>query len=444
VPEVSSPAAATDTGPRPGLLQQRPFRMLSFTRFWSRVAQNALNFGLVLLIVQETDKAFLASLLVLALVIPSTVAGIVAGAAADTFPKRLLVFLGDIARAGVCIAFVRTDATATTYYLVAIALSTFSQFATSAEGAIMPAIVQRPDLARANAISQAVGGAAQLLGLGVLTPVVLRVIDNPDVLFIICAVMFVVAAFQALAIGRIEKPARLEVGGEISGRWWLTGWRAIRSDPAVMHAAVELTLISTSLIILGGLIPSFISDVLKMPVDLGALILTPAAIGVVVGLRVAGFLAHRVPHAALSTMGFVGCVVLLAMLTFTNQLAEFLGGYGAFSWLNHISVGSFDGGGALAMLLVAPLGFAYALVQVAGQTVINDRVPLHLQGRVNATQAAMAAIASSLPVLAAGALSDLVGVTPVMALLAATIGAVAVMNMRPLRQRIAPHPTALR
>jgi MFS family permease len=404
--------------------------MLSFTRFWSRVAQNALNFALVLLIVQETDKAFLSSLLVLALVVPSTVAGIAAGTAADAFPKRLLVFLGDIARAAVCIAFVRTDPTAATYYIVAIALSTFSQFATSAEGAIMPSIVKREDLARANAINQAVGGAAQLIGLGVLTPVLLRVVDNPDVLFVICAGMFVLAAFQALAIGRIAKPARLEVGGQVGGRWWLAGWRAIRADPFVTHAAVELTLISTALIILGGLIPTFISDVLDMPIDLGALILTPAAIGVVFGLRVAGFLSHRVPHAALSTFGFTGCVVLLAMLTFTNQLAEFLGGYGAFAWLNSISIGSFDGGGALAMILVAPLGFAYALVQVAGQTVINDRIPLHLQGRVNATQAAMSAIASSLPVLAAGALSDVIGVTPVMALLAASIGVVAIMNIR--------------
>jgi len=417
--------------------------MLSFTRFWSRVAQNALNFALVLLIVDETGKAFLSSLLVLALVVPSTVAGIIAGTAADTFPKRILVFLGDIARAAVCIAFVRSDTSAAAYYLVAIALSTFGQFATTAEGAILPAIVKREDLARANAISHAVGGAAQLIGLGVLTPVVLRLIDSPDALFIICAVLFTLAAFQALAIGRLQKPVRAEVGGQVSGHWWSAGWRAMRADPAVMHAAIELTLISTALIILSGLIPTFISDVLDMPVDLGALILTPAAIGVVLGLRVAGFLSRRIPHAVLSTTGFLGCVILLAALTFTNQIAEFLGGYGMFSWLNSISIGSFDGGGALAMLIVAPLGFAYALVQVAGQTVINDRVPLHLQGRVNATQSAMAAIASSAPVLAAGALADLIGVVPVMALLAAAIGVVAVTNVRPLRERPAERHAAL-
>lgn len=84
----------------------------------------------------------------------------------------------------------------------------------------------------------------------------------------------------------------------------------------------------------------------------------------------------------------------------------------------------------MAMIVVLPLGFAYATVAVAGQTVIDDRVPLHLRGRVGATQGAMTAAASSVPVLAAGALSDLVGVTPVMALVAAVIGIAAVANFR--------------
>lgn len=427
--------AASDTavigGPRRApLLQQRPFRMLCYTRFTSRLAQNALNFALILLIVDETGKAFLSSLLVLALVVPSTVAGIVAGTAADVLPKRLLVVIGDLLRALVCILFITGSGSVVSYYVVAVALATATQFAANAEGAILPAVVDRADLARANAIGQAVGGAAQLLGLAVLTPVLLRLVGSSDVLFGVCAALFVLAAGQAVFIGNTRNESRREVGGGVAGRWWLTGWRAIRGDPAVMHAAVELTLISTALIILSGLIPKFIEDVLGLPVDVGAVLLMPAAVGVVLGLRVAGFLAHRLPHSALSSVGFGAFVVLLALLCFVNQEAEFLSGYQALSWLGDVSIGNFDGGGVLAMILMLPLGFAFAVVSVAGQTVLNDRVPLHLQGRVGSTQAAMAAIAASAPVLAAGLLSDLIGVTIVMALVAALIGLAAVANIR--------------
>ena len=181
------------------LLQQRPFRMLSYTRFTSRLAQNALNFALVLLIVDETGKAFLSSLLVLALVVPSTVAGIVAGTAADALPKRLLVVIGDLLRAFVCILFITGSGSVISYYVVAVALATATQFATNAEGAILPAVVDRAELTRANAISHAVGGAAQLLGLGVLTPVVLRLVGHAEVLFGVCAALFVLALIAVAA-----------------------------------------------------------------------------------------------------------------------------------------------------------------------------------------------------------------------------------------------------
>ena len=417
------------------LLQQRPFRMLSYTRFSSRLAQNAINFALVLLIADETGKAFLSSLLVLALVVPSTVAGIMAGTAADVLPKRLLIVLGDLLRAGICIYFIRDSEGLGTYYFVAILIATATQFATSAEGAILPSIVQREELAKANALNQAIGGAAQLIGLGLLTPVALRVFDSPEALFALCALLFAIAAFQALWIGRTASPSRLEVGGELTGRWWLTGWRALRADGMVMHAAIELTLLSTAIIILSGLIPSYISEVLDLPVDIGAVILTPAALGVVIGLRVASALAHRVPHALLSTAGFLSFVVLLGLLAFVNQEAEFLSGYSAFAWLDDVSIGNFDGGGVIAMVLMLPLGFAFAIVNVAGQTVMDDRVPLHLRGRVGATQAALAALAASLPVLAAGALSDAIGVSPVMALVAVTTGAIALANLRQPREK---------
>lgn len=409
--------------------------MFSACRFWSGVAQNAINFALVLLVVNETDLTILSSLLVLALVVPSTVAGIAAGAASDAFPKRPIVFLAELTRAGLCVLFVWAQGGVLSYFFVAAALATAGQFAGSARGAILPAIVARDQLAKANAIGHAIGGASQIIGLGVLTPVALRVLDNPDVLFLACGGMFVISAVQGVLIGHVRRAPRQEVGGRDIGPWYAAGWRYLKHDPRAMHAAVELTLISTALIILAGLIPRFINDVIGLPVEIGAVVLLPAAIGVALGLRLAGALAHRVPHALMSTTGFVSFVALLFLVTFARTEAEFLGGYGAFSFLNHISIGRFDGGGALTMVLMLPLGFSYAIVAVAAQTVLNDVVPLHLQGRVLAAQGAMAALASSLPVVAAGALTDLVGVTPVMALLAGLIGCGALASIREPRRK---------
>ncbi len=412
------------------LLSQRPFRMLSYTRFTSRVAQNALNFGLVLLIVDETGKAFFSSLLVLALVVPATGSGILAGALADAVPKRPLILFGNSLRAAACILFVMATASATAYYVVAIALAATSQFATAAEGAILPAIVKRDELARANALNNAIGGLAQILGFVVLTPIVLRVFDSPDALFGIGGGLFALAGLQALFIGSTRGAGREDVGSANEGSWWQAGWNQIRSDRKVMHATVELTLISMAIIILGGLIPSYIQDVLGLPVEIGALVLMPAAVGVVAGLRIADFLAHRIPHTLLSSAGFMTFVVALGFLGFVNHEADFLSGYSWLGWLGDVKWGNFDGGGIIAMVCMLPMGFGFALVMVSGQTILNDRVPLSLQGRVLSTQGALAALAASAPVLAAGALGDWIGVQPVMAMLAGGIGIGVVFNLR--------------
>ena len=433
----------------PALLQQLQFRRLSYSRFLSRVPQNALNLALVLLVLDATGKAFFTSLLVLALVVPMMIAGIVAGVAADAIPRRLIVALGNVGRAAVCVGFIVQPGGDGTLYVIAVLLAVFAPFVAAAEGSILPSIVTRGELARANAIGQAVGGAAQIVGFAVLTPVVLRVFERADVLFGIAAAFFVIAAVEAVRIGpvaRTREEADVSAAPDPSGlavipdpadpasqegaSWWQAGWRAMRRDPAVFKAAIELTLITMMLIILGGLIPTYIRDVLELPFEIGALVLTPAGIGLVVGLRVAGPLAHRVPHGLLSSVGFTLFTGLLLALAFVNEEASFLAGYGAFAWLNDVSLGDFDGGALLAMAVVLPLGFAFAIVSVAAQTVINDRVPLALQGRVVATQGAMAALAASLPVLGAGALGDWLGVQPVMAILAVSIAAATVINLR--------------
>jgi len=444
VPEASSIPLPADQEPSAaGLLQYRPFRMLCYTRFLSRLAQYSVNYALVLLIVDETGLALMSSLLVLALVVPQTVAGIAAGAAADVFPKRMLIVFGDGLRAAICVLFVLQGGDVVSYFVVALALSAFTPFATNAEGAIQPQIIERPDRARANAISQAVGQGAQLAGLGVLTPFALRLLDNTDVLFIISAGLYVGAAIAGVLIGAHHRAAVQEVGGSPVGRWWTVGWHTMRGDSLVWNAAMELTLISTTLIILSGLIPTYIEDVLDIPVDVGAVVLLPAVVGVVAGLRIAGFLAHRVPHALLSSVGFTGFVLSLAALTFVNEEADFLSGFGLFGWLDRVNIGSFDGGGVVAMMVMLPLGFSFAIVSVAAQTVLNDRVPLQLQGRVGSTQAAMAAIVACLPVLFAGAIADLIGVVPVMAVVAALIGAAAVANLRDRRRGARRSPAVI-
>jgi len=419
------------------LLQQRSFRRLTAARLTSRTAQYALNLALVLLVVEATGRAFFSSLLVLALVLPTTGAGLVSGALADVFPRRMLMITGHSLRAVLCFAIVGDDMGAPAYFTVAVLLSLTTPIATAAEGATLPAIVARPLLARANAISQATNGLAQFIGFGIVTPVLLRAFGSADALFVACGVLFLAAGVNALLIGRVRSPRQSEIGGDEGHPWYVAGWRALRSDSRTWRATLELTLISTSAIILAGLVPAYLQDVLGLPVDVGVVALVPGVIGVGFGLRLAGFLARRVRHSILSSTGFLIYIVSLLGLSAVNPTSAFVAGYGPLSWLDSIHVGGFDGAAVIASAWTAPLGFSFALVSVAAQTVLNDLLPLSLQGRAQATQTALAAVAASAPVLVAGAVADIVGVAPVMAAVAVATALIAALRPGSVSGRMA-------
>ena len=59
-------------------------------------------------------------------------------------------------------------------------------------------------------------------------------------------------------------------------------------------------------------------------------------------------------------------------------------------------------------------GFGSSLTNVASRAIINERIPLEMQGRVFAAQNVLANVASVAPLLVAGALADLVGARPVL------------------------------
>jgi MFS family permease len=415
------------------LFKHPGFAHYCVARGLAQTAQNALSMAMVVLVVQETGRAINSSLLVLAMVLPATFFGLISGVTADRFSKRWLIFLSCVARALIMAWLIWSGHEVAALYVTAIAIASVVQFASNAEAALIPVLVPREDLTRANAINNAVSGGAQLVGFAVLAPVLLRLFPSP-VLFGVCLALFAVSAAFALRI-RPARPWRTvalpEAGALDTGtRWYMQGWRAMRDDPLVWRAAVELTLISTAMLVVATVIPKYIEEVLRLPVDIGILVLTPAALGIAVGLRFSHWMAGKVGPATMSAGGFLLFVAMLVALTFVREETKLLAGFGALAWLDDVDIRGFDGAGLVAMVLVAPMGFGFAMVNVAARVLINQRVPLGMQGRVIATQGAVAGLAGTLPVLAGGALADLVNVRAVLAVLAAAVVAAAVYNSR--------------
>ena len=82
------------------------------------------------------------------------------------------------------------------------------------------------------------------------------------------------------------------------------------------------------------------------------------------------------------------------------------------------------------MLIAGPMGFCYALLNAPAQTVLHERAPPEMRGRIFATQVVSANFISLLPLLVIGAATDLVKVPAVLVMIAAVVAGVAFLSAR--------------
>jgi MFS family permease len=83
---------------------------------------------------------------------------------------------------------------------------------------------------------------------------------------------------------------------------------------------------------------------------------------------------------------------------------------------------------ALTMLFAGPMGFFYALLNAPAQTVLHERAPAEMRGRIFATQVVSANFISLMPLLVFGAATDFLKVPIVLVLIAVAVLGMAIAS----------------
>lgn len=117
----------------------------------------------------------------------------------------------------------------------------------------------------------------------------------------------------------------------------------------------------------------------------------------------------------LARVGLVVFIVAVVALSLVDALEESLG---AALNLTRIDLGfvEISPESQIVMIILLPMGFAFSLVNVAANAVLNARVPGGMQGRVFALQSVLAGVASVPPLLAGGGLTEILDVRIVLGL----------------------------
>ena len=410
------------------LLADPRFASLWLSQGIAQTAQNALLFTLLVVVLQITGSSVHTSFLVLCFILPSIPLGFIVGVILDRVNKTPVLVVTNLLRAGGCVLFLFFHDSEWTIYAISMGVATAGLFFNPAIVALIPSLVPRDRLVPANSLYNFTLTGAQLVGIVFVAPTILKLV-GADGMFITGTVLFTLAAgFAArVSVGPEKRDMKLPQGAMFGGipTEFRESWRALTSDRRSLLALTQLITSSTLVLLFAILIPRYMEDVIGVPADSAALVFAPTGIGALVGLRFIPMLARQGKNrvVVIGLAGLAFCLMLLALVEPIADVWERSPDSIDPSRLLRVSLLQ-----ALVMCFAGPMGFFYALLNAPAQTVLHERAPPEMRGRIFATQVVSANFISLLPLIVVGVMTDILKVTPVLLLLAAIVGALAVAS----------------
>ncbi len=195
------------------LLRHRPFLVLWLVQTLSQTSQNAVNFGLLVLVQGVVERAgtvpanTAVGLAVLSFSLPAVLVSPLSGVVADRFDRRRLLIVTNLLRGVAVIGLLFVESrwnplvSLATIYALAFASGTVGQFFGPALWSMVPTVVPNGRLVQANALFNLTFTASQLAGFAVVGPLLVKLIGVRAVLGA-TVVLFALSGALSIALPR--------------------------------------------------------------------------------------------------------------------------------------------------------------------------------------------------------------------------------------------------
>lgn len=390
------------------VLRIKPFFLLWFAQIVSQISLNMTTFVLGIGTYTATKTNTSVSILYLMVGLPALL-GIVSGVFVDRYNKRTFLLITGFLRTLIAIFILVFSKNVWVSYVGIGMLSLTTQFFLPALAALIPSLVTSELMISANALYILTFYVSMIGGYVVGGPV-LSLFGEVTLLKILAlcfglswiSVYFLPKKTNISNVQRSYSSMFKEMSEVIS---------YIKHTPYVLYALLLLAMSQAIIAILSILGPGFADQVLNIKLtDASLIILAPAALGLILGTGVIGTLNSRWRKRDLILFG-----ILLSGLTLCTAAG--------FFWLinNSNSIASGTVGHwwimLFSLLTFFLLGFANSLIDVSCNTVVQERTHEHIRGRVLGVLSSLIAGASVVPVLVTAMLADIIGLTPILAVL---------------------------
>ena len=423
--DVPPPSSAPDPSGAPAVPAREPsvLHNPNFMALWvgqtvAQTVNTALQFVLLIFVVEETNSSVAGSGLIISLAAPPVVFGLFSGVIVDRLDKRRVLVTVTLVRAAATGLLVIADVSVASIFAVAFVTATMGQFALTTSTSALPQFVARRQLLSANTVFQFSQTVAQLAGMIMLAPLMLKVFGfTPS--YLLGAALLLATAPVLLRLPAMP-PVR-----DYSDETWRQrlravpgelgfAWAFVRRDRPSFLAVLQWSTGAMLLFMFALLAPRFVKDVLDLDADNAVFIFWPTGLGALLGLRLLPALGRRFSAGGIVTVALFGVTASVAAFGGITFLVNFLQDRQPFGVLGLDQVGGVSLLVFVTLLFAFPLGVSYAMVNAPAQTVLHERAPAEMRGRIFAAQLMLANGVSMVALLVIGGLTDAIGVELVM------------------------------
>jgi hypothetical protein len=388
------------------VVKNRNFFVLWMAQILSQTAQNGIHFVQIVLIETLTRSTAHMAVMILSFSLPAVIFSSVAGIAVDRLSnKRVMLASNAIRVLTVAVYIVILDrlegwSLLVVIYAVTFLSSAIGQFFAPAEATTIPLLVGEERLLTANSLFNLTLIGTQVIGLVIVAPLSVKVLGIKGS-FATVALMYLLATVLLSQIPRDKPRLVVEAGASMLKTAWeelREGWRYVAGKRSILIALSQLTMTTSLLMLMAMLAPGFSTRVLGMRPEDAILVFAPAGIGMLANTFLVGRFGYRFHREVMSSLGFSAMVVTFFGLG--------LAGFDLALWSVIPRVPAI-------MALSITLGAEIALVVIPSETLLQEKSPPELRGRVIAVYFLLANLVAIPVMLTVGTVADQIGIPQV-------------------------------
>ena len=377
------------------LLRNRQFLFLWTGQIVSQIADKVLLVMSIALLtsynVPVKYAASSSSYLMVASTIPAILFGAAAGIFVDRYPKKKIMVFSDIFRGIMILLLPILPKEFPILLLITFIISTVTQAFAPAEQSALPLVVKPEYLLTANALFTTTTMASLIVGFAIGEPMLTAAtnISKNGAQEILVATLYFIAAGLGQFV-RVNENIDTSRHAERINPWneLKIGLNYLRSNKILLNAMLQLAVLFSMIAALPILSIKLTSEVGLKPEQFGFLV-AAMGIGLVLGAGILGHWGSRLKQNSLPLIGFISMGIVLALFTSVNNV-----------WIG--------------LLCAGILGLGASLIAVPMQTLIQEKTPESMRGKVFGFQNNAVNIAIAIPLILTGPLTDRFGLQPIL------------------------------